>query len=291
MKPEFRQDFSWINTPITSDLPFQYGGATQCGRITHDKNQDAIALVAQDAYVVGIVCDGCSSGCDSFPIDQHSNNEVGARLLAKLTADVVGEQIRDKGAKLNDNSITVIEKILFERLEKTVTALATDEDRRDIIQNFFATTILGFAIDADNFSIFGCGDGLFAVDRKVTSLQKYAGKYLATRLLRELPEEGDTLVVHKTGSVKKMRSLLVATDGFEDLTRRFGKLIGNFLCSTDDHCEDRGLCSIGNSFRKHVWRNDRVSHWNSTQDGHDDRSFILLRHLKPNTKLVSPSKG
>jgi len=278
----FEQYLAWANLHPCS-LPYQYGGATQCGRLNdHNNNQDAIAIVSRDELLVGVVCDGCSSSALGY-----SNSEVGARLLGLLTAEVVAQAFEEESVARFTEVLPAIERAVFERLAVILEALTGKEDREKVIQTLWLTTIVGFAVDRTDYAIFGCGDGLYAINDEVSTLDDFEGRYLAARLLPgadwsgRLANNDGAFSTYRTGKVETLRSILVGTDGFEDLTRGFPDLVGGFVLGPGDGPATAGFCaSMGSEFRRRVWQADEVSRWASTQDRHDDRSFLLLRRLE-----------
>ncbi len=277
----FEQYLAWFSCSKNA-LPYQYGGATQCGRINaHNNNQDAIALLAREKYVVGIVCDGCSSSSQGY-----SNAEVGARLLATLATDAVDALLQNSDVACLAGSLLKLETDIYERLETMLTALSCEKTRDIAIDTFFLATLVCFVVDDSSYAIFGCGDGIYAIDDKVTSLHEYEGEYLAGRLLsgsdwRKRVSDGESaLALHRVGPVAEVRSLMVGTDGFEDLTSRFSNLLGSFFTEPTEGCLESGFClPMGADFRRRVWHVEEVSRWALDQDAHDDRSFVLLRRL------------
>ena len=277
----FEQYLAWANLRPCS-LPYQFGGATQCGRLNdHNNNQDAIALVSRDELVIGVVCDGCSTSSLGY-----SNSEVGARLLGVLTAEVVVQALENGFVARFAETLPTIERVIFERLTTIFETLVGKEDRDKVIETQWLATVVGFAVDRTDYAIFGCGDGLYAIDKVVTTLCEFEGRYLAARLLTDadwrsrLANNDGAFAVHRTGKVKDLRGILVGTDGFEDLTNRFPDLVADFLLDPGDEAATVGFCSsLGGAFRRRVWQVDEVSRWAATQDRHDDRSFLLLRRL------------
>jgi hypothetical protein len=277
----FEQYLAWANLRSCS-LPYQFGGATQCGRLNdHNNNQDAVAVVSRDELVVGVVCDGCSSSSLGY-----SNSEVGARLLGVLTAEIVVQAIESTSVARFGEVLPGIERAVFERLADMLKILTGSDDQDKAINTLWLATVVGFAVDRTDFVVFGCGDGLYAVDDQVTTLSGFEGRYLAARLLsghdwsNRLANEDGAFSVHRTGKVASLRGLLIGTDGFEDLTDRFPDLVAKFVQDPGDSAAEAGFCSgLGSDFRRRVWQTDEVSRWAATQDRHDDRSFLLLRRL------------
>lgn len=279
---QFLQQYAWCENRVCA-VPIQVAGASQRGRLgEHANNQDAIALWATDTCVVGIVCDGCGSSADG-----PANSEVGAILSAKMIAEVVSAECVDKGVAGLPARFHRIEKAFGDRVLK-IAGKISPHDRGGGIRGYFMTTIVGFAIDALSYCIFGVGDGMFAVDGRVVSLEGNAGEYFATQLLnapawkKKLASGTSTFRTHQEGRTQDVHSILVGSDGFEDLARLFPGVLSRFLRAEAQDDAATGVDpAIVAEFRREVWNSAEVRGWRENEDGHDDRSFIFARGLKP----------
>jgi len=124
MANRFDQFMAWINCP-ECHLPFQFGGATQCGRLnTHNNNQDAMALWSRSQCIVGVVCDGCSTSAGSF-----SNNEVGARIIAMVTTEIVGAMCQAISVNKLADELSELELRICERITQLADIVALERQR------------------------------------------------------------------------------------------------------------------------------------------------------------------
>lgn len=278
----FDQDLLWADCQ-SFGLPFHFGGATERGRILdHTNNQDSLALWSRDNCVVGVVCDGCSSSARGT-----SNNEVGARLLSMAFASIVGEACAQSGVAGLQASLATLERQLCEKILQITSTLLPERYRDDLLHGLFMTTIQGFVVDASNYALFGCGDGFYAVNGKPSSLEELSGRYLAGRLLvrdewsERLDKDDGALRLYEVGETAKLENIMVATDGFEELLRRFPPLIREFASASDVGHFGYGYApGMAADFRRRVWNVDEVRLWAETQDSYDDRTFLLLRRDK-----------
>src|SRR5436309_3160487 len=112
-------------------LPYHFGGATQCGRLNdHNNNQDAIALWSGGEVIAGAVCDGCSSVPSG---SGYSNNEVGARILAMVAANLLGAIATEFGVKALCEQLPLFEGKLCGRLAQMVDVIDPSTARRERI--------------------------------------------------------------------------------------------------------------------------------------------------------------
>lgn len=277
----FDQYLAWLNCADV-ELPFQFGGATQCGRLkSYNNNQDAMALWSRPDCIVGLACDGCATSATAF-----SNNEVGSRIISALGAELIGEACVATGVDSLPVAMTEVEGKICERIVQVAEMIVPLEQRDNFLDDFMMSTVVAFAVDKKNYAVFGCGDGLFAINGKITSLEENSGAYLAARLHSKKDWKarlvaGETgFRLYRTGETKDLQSLLVATDGFEELTLQFESELSAFVLNNDQAPARTGYWpSMAVEFQSRFWMLPSVINWDATQDGHDDRSFLLLRRL------------
>jgi hypothetical protein len=188
---------------------FQVAGGSVTGRahvVLGRGNQDACAWVVDDAALVAVVCDGCSSG-------RHS--EVGAHLGARLVAATVARGVA-AGADVGRHDFW--EGVRAAALgELSRLARAMGADLRATVEEFFLFTVVGATLDRERAALFSLGDGLLVVDGVTTRLGPFPGNeppYLAYGLLEAA---GPGFVLHDVMPVDAVRSLLVGSDGAADL--------------------------------------------------------------------------
>jgi hypothetical protein len=272
----FDINFAWRDARPCC-LPFQFGGATQSGRLTsHYNNQDAVALVNNSNWIVGIVSDGCSSSAR-----QDSNNEVGARLIAALLAKRVSRVVHKRGAIALSNYLHKVELDICKALRTLSVTFAPREMREEFVESFLMATTIIFAVDKKDFVVAACGDGVLAVNGEIMDLDSASGEYLALRLLRGYSRRSSSILkVIKTGKTAGLNSLLIGSDGFIDLCAQFPRLMQSFLERTNHDSAEGGYNdAVTLDFRKDFWFQAEVERWAASQDAHDDRSFLLVRRI------------
>jgi len=278
---DFSDDLLWADCD-DFELPFQFGGASQKGRLQpHTNNQDSLALWSRGPRVVGVVCDGCGSSQKG-----HANTELGARILSIAATHIVGEAMATNGVAALDWGM--IEEAICTKIVAVADTLLPKSKPGDILHNLMMSTILGFAIDQDAYAVFGCGDGMFVLNGVSTSLDSQHGRYLAARIALDADWRGRlasgdrAIVVHRAGPISDLRNLLIGTDGVEELQERFSDKFGAFVANGESDPSSAGLCSsVAWEFRAAVWRAREVEEWAKSQDRHDDRSFVVVRRTTP----------
>lgn len=289
--PVFDQYFAWLDCG-SCRLPFQAGGATQSGRLGgHTINQDALALISRETYITGVVCDGCGTS----EIGQ-SNNEVGARLIAGATAVLLNEVLQRSPVHELAAHVGDFESTLCERILAAARSLFREDGLSPALHSYFMTTILAFAIDARSYIIFGCGDGFFALNSQFNSLDQNAGAYLAGRLVDNLEawqarvDAGQgALRILAQGESASLHSLLLATDGFEDLVSEFPRQLQELLGSAPPGASSGFDQNTIIDFRIRFWHIPELQQWAELRDAYDDRSFLLVRRILP--EIPEPSRS
>jgi hypothetical protein len=230
--------------------------------------------------IVGLVCDGCGGSEVG-----DSNNEVGARLVAGAGVVLFDEMLRDVGVRDFATRIPEFEKRLCERILSAAGSLFPPPALREALQSYFLTTIHAFIVDRSHYLVFGCGDGFLAVNSKLQSFDKNEGGYLTGRLLDEEMDwksridagEG-ALRIHAQGETDSLNSLLLATDGFEEIVAEFPDSLARVFEAPSNASRgyDQKLLI---DFRFRFWHLDKIQKWLETRDGTDDRSFLLVRRV------------
>lgn len=278
---EFNQNITWLVLQ-GFNLPFEFGGATQSGKSKdYNNNQDSISIVALENKVLGVVCDGCATSKSGF-----SNNEVGSRLIAVLVTRIVWNLLNGKSFSQIPKKLVEIEQEIGKNLLEISNIFTNEDLRTAFIESFFMSTIIAFAVDEKEYLVFGCGDGFLFINGKPTNLDTYEGEYLPNHLIKQedylthSEKKPRSLKVYEKGKTKDLNNLLIATDGFIDIQEHFSELLEKFICSSEEEPLNPGYNKmIAAQFRKNVWFQPSVEEWAETQNGHDDRSFVLLRRF------------
>lgn len=203
---------------VHTELPFSISCGTQQG-LEHAENslgnQDAISLIIDNNYVIGVICDGCTSS-DVKSVNEFTSNHVGANLLSKKTSSVIHNLIKSKGVKKISENLLPIQNELISFLETFTNQLSENEEERElVINNYLTTTIIAFAIDEEDYCMFNFGDGIAFANAKRKELAFSPGKYLSSYLEnKNLPELGLSII--ETGKTKTLNSIFISSDGFDN---------------------------------------------------------------------------
>ncbi|MCK5510234.1 protein phosphatase 2C domain-containing protein [Candidatus Parcubacteria bacterium] len=203
---------------------FEIATGTVVGR-DHRKigknNQDAYYLRVNQDSIIGIVSDGCGSA---------KYSETGAQLLVRLCGNTLNRYLEllrkhlDSGEGLADYWSLIQEKML---LELSKIALALGFNLKKIISNYLLATILGFVVTQEKTIIFSIGDGEAFLNGSLIKSGSFPGNappYFAFLLLdkssRPFCKQMLNFSVDKIIETKKIETLLIGTDGVEELRKR-----------------------------------------------------------------------
>ena len=188
-------------------------------------NQDALAsatYASEDSsfqQVIGVVCDGCGSS---------KYAEVGAHILAN---SVLNNLIGTPVIKESDEETKYFIQRLLRRAIETdlrqvidVIAGYDDNDISKVVYDYFLSTMVGFVIENDKTVIFSAGDGMYSLNGETTAIDQdncpnYISYGLITSSLNKVPTNLD-IVVNELVSTESVKSIIIGTDGVEDLIDR-----------------------------------------------------------------------
>ena len=211
---------------------FQIAGGTITGS-EHVKsgknNQDAFYWAVSENAIVAVVTDGCSD-------TPHS--EVGAKIGAKIVADAVLMEAQSYNniptGLLPDPDRpdpfwhNVYVKVLSE-LSKISNATGIENQT---IADYFLFTVVGALIRPETSSIFSIGDGVAFLNGAYGKIGPYpnnAPPYLGYALLWKTPgqikPEWLRFTTHSLLDTASVNSILIGSDGSEDLIRAAGNNI------------------------------------------------------------------
>lgn len=183
-------------------------------------NQDACASHQDDEITVAIVADGCGG---------QDRSEVGANLGAQLMVKALERQYyRYKSLAAQKGFSTVLPTMLeaarqdvIALLRIVATTLAGDGSFSAAINDNFLFTLVGVLVTPMGAAFFSIGDGLFAVNGKVTRIGPFKNNeppYIAYALYASRwTDEELRFVVNQLTDVEELDNFLVGTDGVGDL--------------------------------------------------------------------------
>lgn len=170
-------------------------------------NQDAFCWCRAGDVLVAVVADGCGSGAFS---------EVGARLGSRILA----ESLRRRLLETPPTDVTALLEDARRELLATLAPVVAGLGGRSgpTVSEHFLFTLVGALVGPDEAWVFGAGDGVWAVDEKVTVVEsvdntpRYPGYGLVDGVNAGPPLE---VWAHAHGA----QSVMVGTDGVSDLLR------------------------------------------------------------------------
>jgi len=218
-----------ISDSSSQDLAnqFEYASGSIIGRnhvFAGKNNQDAYRIVANEKFIIAVVCDGCGSG-------KHS--EVGAKLGARLVINAIADllnQSPDQDLEIakpefwDSVKINLLQKlkdfvVLFNGNHELVGAIHELPLQREFVNDYLLSTIVGSVITPSETVTFSMGDGTIAINGKFTEIPPYADNappYLAYGLYKP---EAINFEIRDLLPTSELESLLIATDGISDLVK------------------------------------------------------------------------
>ncbi len=177
-------------------------------------NQDAVSLFINDNLIIGVLCDGCSSN-HRLSINEYSNNQVGANILAQLTTNICSELLTKRKNRIKpDVFLRVLSETIQQRLAKVIKTLGiSSKDGLFSTRNLFSSTIVGFVITSKEYIVFHCGDGVISLNGQTKILSNDEGQYLSEGLFN--PNASPTIKLAAYNILENLESLCLMSDGFE----------------------------------------------------------------------------
>lgn len=280
----------------TNKIPFVVGGATQQGT-THifdnKNNQDAISIFLCDDFMIGIVCDGCTSTHDELR-NSFSNNEIGSKLISYHLSNILQKYLSTNKV-LDESFLESIAESLFSRLQSFITSLREDDEKEKeiFIYDYLMTTILCFVVTEDNYIIFSCGDGVIGINDEIHSLDEN-GSYFSSSLLSvccptfySKPIKTNKFNVNYIGKTSELENIFLATDGFNDIVAKYPLKLKSFIINSIPKAKN-GYDFLLPEFRKSILNDEDISIYSTYANWpKDDASFLLLRRINVTNKLKS----
>jgi len=199
---------------------FRIAGGTVLGRNHKDigkNNQDFYTWdIQENEYIIGLVCDGCSSGMYS---------EVGANLGAKIIRKAVCKH-SNWLTMMSGKTVEFLELVRhFSLTEIHVEAtILSKESIVPVIQNYFLFTVIGFIMTNDKTIVFSIGDGVAIVNGQKYTIGPFANNappYMAYTTIKDAVknynEDDQHFKIIKEMNTCDVESILIGTDGITDL--------------------------------------------------------------------------
>ena len=202
---------------------FEVSGGSVIGYEHREKNgncQDGLCVLATNNIMAAVVTDGCSQGKFS---------EVGARIGARILCEKI---LRE--AECNPDNIKSPEFWQSIRLDalNQIGALAKTMGGNflQIIIDYFLFTVVGFLLTEKKLATFSIGDGIIAVNDKITQLGPFPSNeppYLTYGLTGStITTANPELLRFRVETVEypeQISSVLIGTDGVADFIQAENK--------------------------------------------------------------------
>jgi hypothetical protein len=263
-----------------TDLPFEVSCGTQQG-IDHFENsignQDAISIIIENDFLIGIICDGCtSSNIDS--VNEFTANQVGANLLSKKVGSLIRKIIETNGVSAIQESLEKLKLDLLKYINNQINELSDSNlESQLLLNNFFTTTITILAIDKEDYCVLNSGDGLIYLNNKKKELKFSPNTYL-TSYIESNEHSNSAFNVVEFGKSTYLESVFMSTDGFES-----EKILGNsnFIeyLNKKSTAQKRGYIDGLPEFRQ-MFLTPLINEENFFGTWpNDDASFIIVRRV------------
>jgi hypothetical protein len=261
------------------------GGVVGKDHVRVGKNaQDAFAWQRHEKALVAAVCDGCGSS-------DHS--EVGAKIGAKLVVkSVLQHFLEDPAAFDTESGLGRVKRSVLAHIQTLADAM--EGSFTENVQDYFLFTVIGVLIDpAGKTRIFGCGDGVIYVNNAPTIIRSPGNMpaYLAYNIV-PTTREAPTLKVLFEDATEKIDSILIGTDGVEDLAASWShhipgreERIGPISHFWEQNGYFKNPFSVGHrlnlinrSLHKVDWEKKALSELHGPLK--DDTTFVVIRRKK-----------
>ncbi len=266
---------------LNTDLPFSVFSATQQGYPKNKSvsiNQDSISLHIDKEFIIGVVCDGCTSSSGES-VKKISSNQVGSNFTSFVTTNILVSLIK-KTNEIPDNLIQKFEEKLLYSYHQFISSCNINsrgkENKKYIILEFLSTTIIFFVVTKHHYKVFHCGDGLVIVNSKCHSLDNFSEKYFANNLLVKSGNDFYSSFVELINDkTENLHSLFIATDGFDSQEVLNNNDFNNFFSSNDNSLK-RGFSNLLPNFKTNFLEpyKDKHPEW-----PYDDASFISIKRV------------
>jgi len=272
-----RIPFQAVSGTLTKDktkthLPFNIGAISKHG-ITHNNiginNQDAVHLVIEDNFIIGVLCDGATNNHPNV-VNSYSTNATGASLMTHMIANLCRENITPRKNKMNREKflLWMSEQVISrtKRLEQTLRV--PEEYSKEFRHNLLTTTINAFIVRDNEYFTFHFGDGFVASNGKIIELEDdYISRFNTS------PEIG---IFKETsyGLTKDLISLALFSDGFKSKIIASNSMQNLFKTRLNQN----GYSDLIPEFHLKTLANldeDLIHFWPK-----DDATMILLRKSK-----------
>jgi len=260
------------------------------GRLLKGRNnQDAFGWFLSREAIAVIVCDGCGSGAYT-----ESGAQIASRLiLARLKHYLELERARMGSNKNKGPDFPVLlEAVRGDVLaELRVLISQMGDDPVQTMSDYFMFTVLGAVITPLSTTIFSLGDGIYFVNGRKRCIGPFEGNappYLAYGLMASPPPSmapsAMRFVIQEELATEDLNTLLIGTDGVDDLAERAGHLIpgrSDFVGPVSQFWEEARYVTNPDAIRRRLAliNSQAVTASGILETGllHDDTTLVVVR--------------
>jgi len=267
-----------------TQLPFTVFGMSQQG-LSHEShsigNQDAGCVYVGRNLIIGAVADGCTSGKN---LNGMSSNQVGAHIMSYLAVRAARKLVLKRHISI-ETIVTPFQQLLIHDLKRTINALNPWKfEKNEIINNFFASTILLCIITQTDYILLSCGDGDAFVNGERIELTNSGGKYFINNLYNLKIDSRNDYIIDPAFQIQclwksttnSLNNLFISTDGFVDSDVEEDKSFKSFFFDDSNMNKKTGFVD-----RKSEFRTIFLESISETKNGRlwplDDATFISIQ--------------
>ncbi|MDJ0616230.1 MAG: protein phosphatase 2C domain-containing protein [Calothrix sp. MO_192.B10] len=278
---------------------FELAGGSTIGR-EHlrlgKNNQDAYHWVSVESTTIAVVCDGCGSG---------THSEVGAKIGGRLVVEAILRNLPQDG--LSMDFWRRVHQDLLDSLGMIAASLGGE--LVPVVKEYLLFTIVGAVITSQETALFAIGDGVFALNGEVITIPPfpnnappYLGYGLITDAVLDMKAVDCQFRVHRQVPTSEVQSILIGTDGVEDLIGVADKClpgksdrVGEIAQYWEDNIYfrnpyglNRRLALISHNSIKPDWEARRLIKQNGLLA--DDTTLVVIRRQQEDEKSEEVNK-
>lgn len=272
------------------------GSVPGTSHITRMKNnQDAMKWYADENMIVAVVSDGCSASNEK---NTPHYNEIGSHILSNICLKTIVQYV-----KLYGNEVLQWQ-YLWDRVTsdilsqvKTITS-AMDDDFTAAARTYFQATLMGYIITAEKTIVFGCGDGVYAINGDITIVTPPAdGNYppyiiysLIGSSVYSFNDDAIRLQQIDIRDTDTIESICIGTDGVVDLINASEKNIPGQLTPAGGF---EKLWTDTTYITNPFWLQNRLSLYNTAKAKRESDNSIVIHKglLQDDTTIILTIKN
>ncbi len=275
-------------TSVAGSVP----GTSHIARMKN--NQDAMRLYTDDEIIIAVVSDGCSASNEK---NTPHYNEVGSQILTNLCIKTILTYVKHYGyeaLKWQYFWDRVTSDILAQ--VKTI-ATSMNDDFAAIARTYFQATLMGYIITPEKTIVFGCGDGMYAINGDIKIITPVAeGNYppyiiysLIGSSVYSFNDNAIRLQQFDEIDTSQLEHICIGTDGIVDLMNAESK---NIPGQTSQIGPLKNIWTEKTYITNPFWLQNRLSLYNTVKIKRDGDNIVTHKGLLPDdTTLIVTIKN